>query len=162
MSTLIQGDQIRSILLGVRVQTAAITNPQTASTAIFTVAGGRVIITSLIGEVTTVQGATANSFNITFDPTGAGAVGDLCAATVCTSDAVGTFYTVSGVQADLLGSQQAAGTEVPTHILAKVDGGGFLLPAGSMLLKASGNNTGATQWTLTYIPLDNGASVVAA
>jgi hypothetical protein len=164
MSVLIQGNQQRALLLGVRVQTAAITNPQTASTAIFTVSG-RVIVTSLIGEVTTVQGATANSFNITFDPTGAGAVGNVCAATVCTSDAVGTFYSVSGVQADLLGSQTAGGTQVPTHVLSPVgasQGLGFMVPAGSMLLAASGSNTGATQWTLTYIPLDDGASVVAA
>jgi hypothetical protein len=161
MSVLIQGDQLRALLLGVRVQTAAITNPQTASTAIFTVSG-KVLVTSLIGEVTTVQGATANSFNITFDPTGAGAVGDVCAATVCTSDAAGTLYSVNGVQADLLAEQTSAGSEAPTHILAKVDGGGFVLPAGSMLLKASGSNTGATQWTLTYIPIDDGASVVAA
>lgn len=165
MSVLIQGSQIRDILLGTRVQTAPITNPQTGSTAIFTVATGRVIVTSLIGEVTTVQGATANSFNITFDPTGAGAVGDVVAATVCTSDAVGTFYNVSGVQADLLSSQTAGGTQVPTHVLSPVgtpQGLGFMLAPGSMLLKASGNNTGFTQWTLTYIPLDNGATVVAA
>lgn len=165
MSVLIQGNQIRAIALGTRVQTAAITNPQTGSTAIFTVATGRVIVTSLIGEVTTVQGATANSFNITFDPTGAGAVGDVCAATVCTSDAVGTYYSVSGVQADLLGSQKAGGTEVPTHVLSPVgspQGIGFLLAPGSMLLKASGNNTGFTQWTITYIAYDDGASIVAA
>jgi hypothetical protein len=159
MSTIIAANDVRAIALGIRVQTAAVTNPQTASTAIFTVAG-RVLVTSLFGEVTTVQGATANSFNITYDPT-VGAVGDLCAATVCTSDAVGTLYGVTGVAAELLSAQTAAGTEVPTHVFA-LGGRPILLSAGSMLLKASGSNTGATQWTLTYVPLDNGASVVAA
>jgi hypothetical protein len=159
MSTIIAANDVRAIALGIRVQTAAVTNPQTASTAIFTVAG-RVLVTSLFGEVTTVQGATANSFNITYDPT-VGAVGDLCAATVCTSDAAGTLYGVTGIAADLLSAQTVAGTEVPTHVFA-LGGKSILLSPGSMLLKASGSNTGATQWTITYVPYDNGASIVAA
>lgn len=160
MSTIIAGNDVRAIALGIRVQTAAVTNPQTASTAIFTVATGRVLVTALFGEVTTVQGATANSFNLTYDPT-VGAVGDLCAATVCTSDAAGTLYGVTGVAADLLSAQTVAGTEVPTHVFA-LGGRPILLSPGQMFLKASGSNTGATQWTLTYVPLDNGATVVAA
>jgi hypothetical protein len=164
MSVLIQGSQQRALLMGVRVQTAAITCPATTSTAIFTVAG-RVIVTSLIGEVTTAIQNQSCNFNITFDPTGAGAVGDVCAATQAQADAVGTFYSVTGVQAGLLSAQTAGGTEVPTHVLAPVgspQGLGFMLPAGSMLWKASATNTGAVVWTITYIPLDDGGSIVAA
>ncbi len=161
MSTIIAANQQRALLLGIRVQTAAITCPATTSTAIFTVAG-RVIVTSFIGEVTTAIQNQACNFNITHDPTGAGAVGDVCAATTCTADAVGTFYSVNGVQAALLSQQTDAGTEVPTHVLTPVRGSGFMLPAGTTYWKASATNTGAVQWTLTYIPLDDGASVVAA
>lgn len=165
MSVIISGNQQRALLMGVRVQTAAITCPASTSTAIFTVAGGRVIVTSLIGEVTTAIQNQSCNFNITFDPTGAGAVGDVCAATQAQADAVGTFYSVTGVQAGLLSAQTAGGSEVPTHVLAPVgapQGLGFMVPAGSMLWKTSATNTGAVQWTLTYIPLDDGASVVAA
>jgi hypothetical protein len=164
MSVIISANQQRALLMGVRVKTAAITCPATTSTAIFTVSG-RVIVTSLIGEVTTAIQNQACNFNITFDPTGSGAVGDVCAATAVANDAVGTFYSVNGIQADLLSSQKAGGTEVPTHVLAPVgssQGLGFMVPAGSMLWKASATNTGAVEWTLTYIPLDDGASVVAA
>lgn len=163
MSTLLKGDELRTLLLGLRVEKAAFTLPATTSTAMFTVSGGRVIITSLVGEVTTAVQAQACNLNVTIDPDGAGAAADLVAATEINGDAVGTFYTVSGVQADLLGSQTTGGTQVPTHALARVGvGGGFMVPEGSILLKTSATNTGATSWTLTYIPLDNGASVAAA
>lgn len=164
MSVLIQGSQIRALLLGVRVEKSAFTLPATTSTAMFTVSGGRVIITSLIGEVTTAVQAQACNLNVTIDPEGAGAAADLVAATEINGDAAGTFYTVSGVQADLLGSQTAGGTQVPTHALARVGAGasGFVVPAGSILLKTSATNTGATKWVMTYIPLDEGASVAAA
>lgn len=161
MSTIITGNQLRSLALGTRVEKAAFTLPASTSTAMFTVSGGRVVITSFIGEVTTVVQAQACNLNVTIDPTGAGAAADLVAATEINADAVGTFYTVNGVQADLLGSQSDGGTQVPTHALARV-GRGFMVPAGSILLKTSATNTGATKWVLTYIPLDDGASVVAA
>ncbi len=160
MSTVIHGDQIRAITQGILVEKATFTLPASTSTAMFTVSGGRVIITSFIGEVTTVVQAQACNLNVTIDPTGAGAAADLAAATEINADAVGTFYTVNGVQADLLGSQTDGGTQVPTHALARI-GRPFMVPAGSILLKTSATNTGATKWALTYIPLDNGASVVS-
>jgi hypothetical protein len=41
----------------------------TAQAALFTVAGGRVIVTGLIGEVTTVCDGTATTLKITGNPT---------------------------------------------------------------------------------------------
>jgi hypothetical protein len=165
VSTIIQGNELRAIALGTRVSKGPVTNPQTASTALFTVTGGKVCITSLVGIVTTVQGATANSFNITYTPSG-GSAADLSAATVCTSDAAGTYYTITGVAADLLSAQKVGGTEVPQVTYAPTPrfliGDGLTVGAGAMNLKASGNNTGATTWVLTYIPIDDGAAVVAA
>ena len=103
---------------------------------------------------------TVNSLNVVFDPT-VGAVGDLSAATVCTSDIAGTMYTVHGIQAALLGTQKEGGTEVPTHVLAKGPvGGGFILPPGVCSLQTTATDTtGATKWWLAYVPLDSGASV---
>lgn len=164
MSTIIQGNDLRQIALGTRVEKTSFTLPQTASTAIFTVTGGKVLITSLVGIVTTVLGATATSLNITYTPSG-GANADLSAATVCTSDAVGTYYTITGVAADLLSAQKVGGTEVPSVTYAPTPNfmtGGLTVGAGQMFLKSSANNTGATAWVLTYVPLDNGAAVVAA
>lgn len=164
MSVIIQGSQLRQIDLGIRVEKANLTNPQTASSNLFIVTGGKVMITSLVGVVTTVQGATANSFNLTYTPSG-GVAADISAATVCTSDAVGTYYTITGVAADLLSAQKVGGTEVPTVTWAPTPTfltGSIVVGAGSMQLKASANNTGATTWVVTYIPLDDGAALVAA
>ena len=162
MSVLINANQVRALLLGIRVKKDAFTLPASTSTAMFTVSG-RVIVTSLIGEVTTAVQAQACDLNVTINPTGAGAAADLVAATEINGDAVGTFYSVSGIQAALLGTQKEGGTEAPTHALAKMPiGGGFMVPAGSILLKTAATNTGATSWTLTYIPYDDGAAVAAA
>ncbi|MGD2042041.1 MAG: hypothetical protein PVJ28_00205 [Acidimicrobiia bacterium] len=164
MSVWNDGSQLRAASLGGLVTKGPVTNPQTASSALFTVTGGLVLITSLVGEVTTVQGATANSFNLQFTKSG-GSAADISAATVCTSDAVGTLYTITGVAADLLSVQQVGGSEVPnvTFGVSGIGAGkGIIVPAGSLTLKASGNNTGATTWRLTYIPIDDGAAVVAA
>ncbi len=164
MSVIINSNELRNINLGRAVVKGPVTNPQTASTALFTVTGGKVLITSLTGIVTTVQGATANSFNITYTPSG-GSAADLAAATVCTSDAVGTLYTITGVAADIVSAQKVGGTEVPQVTFAPTPTfltGPIGVDAGALNLKASGSNTGATTWTLTYIPLDDGASVAAA
>lgn len=163
MSVIIQGSQLRQIDLGVRVE-KTLTNPQTASTNIFTVTGGKVAITSLVGTVSTVQGATANSFNLTYTPSG-GSAADISAATVCTSDAAGTYYTITGVAVDLLSAQKVGGTEVPQVTYAPTPTfltGSLVVGSGSMQLKASGNNTGATNWVVTYVPIDDGAALVAA
>jgi hypothetical protein len=163
VSTWVDSADVRQVTLGQRVVKGPLTNPQTGSSALFTVSGGLVLVTSLVGIVTTVQGATANSFNLQHTPSG-GSAADISAATVCTSDAVGTIYTITGVAADLLSAQKVTGTEVPTVTfgLNQVGCKGIYLPAGSLTLKASGNNTGATKWTLTYVAIDDGAAVAAA
>lgn len=162
MSTLINSTELREITLGRQVSKAAFTLPATTSTAIFTVTGGRVLVTSLVGEVTTVLGATATNLNVTLDPDGANAVADLAAATVVTSDAVGTLYSVTGAPLDVLSAAAVGNAQVPNYVAAVLAGPGFIVPAGSILLKTSATNTGATKWNLTYVPYDAGAAVVAA
>ena len=159
MSVIIQGDQVRANLLGIRVAKATAILPATGLQTLFTVAGGRVLCTLLVGEVTVVFDGTVNSLNVVHDPT-VGAVGDLNAATVCTSDAAGTLYTVTGIQAALMGTQKEGGTEVPTHVTAVAPLAPFILPAGVTKLQTTATDTtGATKWTMCYIPIDDGASV---
>lgn len=159
MSIVIQGTQLRTLLMGSRVSKASAVLPATTSQTLFTVSGGRVLVTSLTGIVTVVFDGTTNSLSVTHTPTSL-AEGDLAAATVCTSDIVGTLYTVSGIQAALLGTQKEGGTEVPTHVVSKPVGAGFIIPAGIIKLKTTGTDTtGSTAWALTYVPLDDGASV---
>lgn len=170
MSTLIQGDQIRALLLGVRVSNATVSAPQNTSTSIFSVTGGKVAITSVVGEVTTVIGSTTVNYNLTYTPSG-GSAADLCGATACTSDAVGTLYSLtSGVATDLLsiqsvsaiGGTPVAASEAPNVTYAHLLWRPIVVRAGALKWKTSASTTGAVSWTLTYIPIDDGARVAAA
>ncbi|NUT23283.1 MAG: hypothetical protein HOV77_29285 [Hamadaea sp.] len=156
MSTLIQGDQLRSLLCGVKVQRATATLPQTTAGALFTVFGGKVLITSLVGEVTTVIQTQADNTKLTFDPVDAGATQDLCAVLDITGDAVGTCYSLTGTPATAM--QDALNFLPSNKVLAQP----LVLKPGSILLDCAASNTGSVKWDLTYIPLDNGASVAAA
>jgi hypothetical protein len=161
MSTLVSGSTIRQVDLGYAVYKTAFNLPQTTSTAIFTVAGGDVLITALYGQVTTLL-VGAVSLNLTYTPSG-GAATDLNAATVCDDDAVGTLYGLTGVVVDLMSCQKVGGTEVPNVTsVAGIRQGGLIVRAGAVNLKASASRVGQTKWTLCYVPLDDGASVVAA
>lgn len=156
MSTLIASDQIRSLLVGIKVQRATAALPQTATSTLFTISGGKVLITSLVGEVTTVIQTQADNTKLTFDPTDAGATQDLCAVLDITADAVGTMYSLTGTVATAM--QDALNFLPSNKVLAQP----LVLKPGAILLDCAASNTGSVKWDLCYIPLDNGASVVAA
>lgn len=156
MSVLIQGDQLRSLLCGVKVSRATAALPQTAAGSLFTITGGKVLITSLVGEVTTVIQTQADNTKLTFDPTDAGATQDLCAVLDITADAVGTMYSLTGTPATAM--QDALNFLPSSKVLAQP----LVLKPGAILLDCAASNTGSVKWDLCYIPLDNGASVVAA
>ena len=133
----------------------------TGTDDLFTVTG-RVLITSLTGEVTTVVGgaATLKIRDITNSV-------DLCAATTIDSDAVGTMYALTSISANILNG--TGGTPVVGSIpnitgAQQVDvaivGDAQAALTLSQVLDAA--DTGAITWRLTYIPLISGATVAAA
>ena len=142
--------------LGRMVNRATAALPQSAAGALFTITGGRVIVTSIIGEVTTVIQTQADATKLTFDPTDAGATQDLCATADITADAVGTMYSITGTPGTAL---QDALNFLPSNKLLALP---LILKPGSVLLDCAASNTGSVKWTLTYWPLDSGAAVVAA
>jgi len=152
MSTLIQGDQLRTLLFGTAVSKAY--TPLVVETkTLFNVTGGKVLITSIVGEVTTAITA-ANTVKLQANPT-VGATKDLCAATD-----IGTTDTPAG---NLVGFQGLTGDSiltgpgaVPTLKQPVVVNTGTIEQ-----VTATGADGGIT-WTLTYVPLDNGAAVAAA
>src|SRR3954471_21373148 len=89
MSNLIKGKTLRKERFGLKVDRTAAVLP-TAQAALFTVAGGRVIVTGLIGEVTTVCDGTATTLKITGNPT-TGTDVDWSSTTAITSKEVGAF-----------------------------------------------------------------------
>jgi hypothetical protein len=136
---------------GFRVDRASAILPATTSTTYFTVANGRVAC-FFLGEVTVVFDGTVNSLNLTHTPTG-GTVGDICAAAVVTSKEVGCMLGMSGLPTDAL-------TMTTSSTLFR---NAVVLKPGAVKLKSTATDTtGSTKWTCWYMPLDEGATVVAA
>jgi len=173
VSTLIQGDQIRALMLGIRATRGPTTLVQNTGTSLFTVAAGKVALTGVIGEVTTAVANTASlTAKLQFTPSG-GSAADLCAATGITADVAGTLYSLtSGVVTDLLSIQSVSvlgvtpvlAAEVPSVTFAHLLWRPIVVRAGALSILVSNHDpgTGAVKWLLTYIPLDDGASVAAS
>jgi hypothetical protein len=142
---------VRSLVLGSRVEKATGTLAA-ATSALFTVSGGKVLVTSIVGEVTTAI-TVANSYKLQHNPT-TGTTKDLCAATD-----IGTTDTPAG---NLLGFQGLTGDSILTGPgAAPTIKQPLVLTAGSIEQVSAGTD-GAITWVLTYVPLDDGASVTAA
>jgi len=155
MTTLISGASYKAFILGKSVERAAALQPQTAQAAIFTVSGGKVLVTSLIGEVVTATPATTNTLKITGNPT-SGTDVDWTTAVSTASKEAGSVITLAATAGGALAVANAgAGNAIaPTGYVAQV---------GTIDLVTSGSAaTGTIKWTLTYVPLDAGASVAAA
>jgi hypothetical protein len=151
VSTIIQGNDLRTLTLGQRAEKSTGTLAAT-TISLFTVAGGVVAITSLYGEVTTAI-TVANSYKLQANPT-TGTTKDLCAATD-----IGTTDTPAG---SLLGFQGLTGDSI-------LQGPG----AVPMLKQPIAINTGVIEsvsagtdgvilWVVTWVPLTSGATLVAA
>lgn len=142
-------------IMGTRVSRATATLPQSTTGALFTVTG-KVAVTAIWGEVTTVIQTQADNTKLQFDPTDAGATQDLCAVLDITGDAVGTMYSITGTPATAMGD--SLNFVSSDKMLARP----LILKPGSILLNCAASNTGSVKWDLVYVPLENGASVTAA
>lgn len=140
--------------LGEMVSRPAETLPTSAAPRnMFTVSGGRVLLTLILGEVTTIIQAQANATKLTFDPDAAGATVDLCATLDINADAVGSIYRITGnptvAMLDNLNIAQGGLVAAP-----------LILKPGKIILNCAATNTGATKWDAWYIPLDPGAVMI--
>jgi len=127
--------------------------PASTNTAYFTVSG-RVLITEIIGEVTIIFDGTVNSIKL-INTTDVGADVDMCTALVVTSDAVGTRYNITGDPTDAL-VETTSGCSI-------AQAQAMIVPAGTIDLHTTATDTtGSTKWTIHYIPLDSGSTVVIA
>jgi hypothetical protein len=139
--------------LGIRVDRDTDTIPQTTTEALFTVVGGRVAITQIIGEVTTAIQNQANNTKLVSNPTD-GTDADLCAVLNIAADEKGTLYGITGISSDALIGVNAGALRGQT-----VD---VIVPPGTIDLNCAASSTGAVKWTLFYYPIDVGAYVEAA
>ncbi len=155
MSVIIQGYQLRTSQFGVQVVKASQALPQTATATLATVSGGAVLVTSMLGLVTTVIGGTATTLALgTVPTTGTAATGGIAAATAITSKEAGTWIT------------PLVSTGVGGALVVAANGGNavflatpFIVPAGTITWTTSASTTGQLRWYFTYVALDNGASL---
>lgn len=144
-------------VFGKKVSDVAADLLDSVQNALFTISGGRVLLTALYAEISVAAvDAGANATKFISNPT-VGTDMDLCATLDITADELGTLYGISGIITDAMtgGSGGGAMTMQRPIILAEgtidiksaVDGG-----VGGALF-------GAVMW---YIPIDDGATVAAA
>lgn len=130
------------------VERAAASLPQSTRHALFSISGGRVLITSLVGEVTTAVQNQAN-------------------------DAYLYLYNGSTQQTQLSGQMSFSNLAVETLVSGasgpatvvdpELSVGRVVFPSSRTIeLSCSASNTGQIKWILTYSPLDPGAKVTAA
>jgi len=126
--------------------------PQTTQDSFFTVSG-LVLITSIVAGVTTDIQAQPNSIKLVSNPT-IGADVDLCAALEINGDAAGTMYSITGTLTDPLVATTSGA------FAAQADG--VVVAPGTIDVDATASSTGNFQWRINYIPLQAGATIVAA
>jgi hypothetical protein len=154
MSVIVQGYQLRELLLGTQVIKAATAFPQTATATLYTVTGGQILVTSFTGVVTTAT-TTDPVLTIGTAPTvGTADTDGIATTTALTSAELGTLITVqpsSGLGGALVvGSLAGSAVWLPTP---------FVVSAGTITLTTGASHAGKVDWYLNYIPLDTGASV---
>ena len=155
MSVLILTDQLRVLHLGAQVLRATAALPASTDGTLFTVTGGRVVITSIVGEVTTVIQSQACAVKLKSVPT-TGTAKDISGTLDINAFEAGALISLDGTAL----STALSGTNAGAALITKA--GGILVPIGSIKLNTAATNTGSVKWALTYVPYDNGASVAAA
>ncbi len=147
--------------LGERVEKTAAYNPAGTSVNLFTVAGGRVMLRALVGQVTVIvaknAAANANTRLRHTPSTGAAAATNMCADLDCDTDNVDTVYSITGAAGVPMVDDARAGVIVPSFVTNQQ-----ILQPGIISKFYTTLTTGTIRWTLHYIPIDAGATVVAA
>ncbi len=153
MTNIADQDAFRKSVLGngpVSKSTGAITGNPT--TALFTIAGGEVLITGLWGVVTTSLTTDSGTYAIVANPT----TGDT--QTLVTATDLGTTDTAAGSVVGL--------THGTTAAPAFLRGGHVDLQAvvttGQIEFVGAASANGAITFSCTWVPLTDGATLVAA
>lgn len=135
-----------AVVLGEKVERASATLPQTATESLFTISGGRVVVTSLLGTVTVTTGSLGTGY-VLVNPT------------------VGTSYTlrsdsINGESPGFVTSHVEVGTAWLNGTVG-VACRPLIVPEGTIDFQTNGSVVGEMLWTLTYVALDEGATVTA-
>jgi hypothetical protein len=145
----------RACVLGERVAGKLQTIAGAATHLVFTVAGGNVLITAMWGACTVTM-AGANTVNVQTNPT----TGDTVVCATATD--LGTTDTAAGTLIGFNFNQDGT-TNTPDIVKGAGNPLNLMVPIGDVESVITGAGAdGAIQWYCTWIPLDDGASLVAA
>lgn len=154
MATILQGSQLRLIEYGYQVLKTAQALPQTATGTLFTITGGRVVITSLVGTVSTAIQNQACTLALGTVPT----VGTASTTGIATATSI--INLEAGTHIYLPASKGALTVNANAGAAAQMfAGSAYVVSAGTVSWTTSASNTGNISWALTYIPIDTGAAV---
>jgi len=145
------------VSLGLRVDRAAAL-VITGTNNIFTVVGGRVMLTCLLGEivVTIPSTLTCQISHLRTDVTTPVATVLSIASTDVSGFLPGRMFTLP----DAVGSALTVSTGSSAALTTKVR---YILPTGGLRLVASASPaTGTIKWSVWYWPIDDGAYMAAA
>lgn len=146
--------RIADIGIGLRADKATAALPQTTTGSLFNVEGGNILLTLLVGEVTTVIQTQLDNAKLQANPD-TGTTTDLCGNLDLSADEVGALYTITGDTAtDAM--QRGESGSVPAQTTAVV------VAPGTIDLVCSASNTGSVKWSVWYLPLEEGAYVESA
>jgi hypothetical protein len=149
-------EELTAMRLGIRVDKAAISVAGATTKDLFTVNGGRCIITGLIAESTTGQAAGANNAKYIANPTAVGTNVDLCATADIASTEIGGLLHITGVFANAMVATAAGaggGIMMTTPVVVAVGGIGFNTDA---------DTAGSFKFSIWYVPAEDGAYIAAA
>lgn len=150
MSVIIQGDQLRALRIG---QIASKAQALSAATLpIFTIAGGRVLITAFYGVVTTAITATGGTLALQTNPT----VGTT--STIVQATDLGTTDSAIG---DIIGTRDQ-GDGTTDFAINQFALEGLVVATGQLEVVGATAINGAATFYAGWVPLDNGATLVAA
>ena len=142
--------------LGVKVTRAAADIFNGSQTALFTIATGKVLITSISIEVTTAAiDAGASNTKIVTNPT-VGTDADMCAVLDINADEQGTIYSITGEPATALTGGSGGGANAMISPWIAAEGTIDLSSAADV---GTGGALGYCE--IWYIPLDAGATVTS-
>lgn len=143
----------------IQVSRPAALLPQTSTDILYRVAGGRVVVRCLLGEVTVLMPATDAVLSVSSKALSNASVAIGTAvvlnSTVTTANReVGGFFLVNGAGTAIVASNAGA---VLSDTLDQ-----FILPQGEVYLTGGASTvTGQVKWDIFYQPLDPGAYVYA-
>jgi len=153
MSVYAENQAFTKGILGPRVDRPLALLPQTGAHALYTVAGGRIALIQLIGEVTTVIHSQTTNAKLIANPTTGSSV-DMCIVLDIDADEVGCLYGITGLQSDALIGINAG--VLPGQVRS------VILPIGTLDFHCAASSTGAVKWSAFWVPIDVGAVLTAA